>query len=78
MVVNTSSLSNTNLVVPPATVPEDSYLTNMVRSSVPSAATVLITFATTSEVTPVSVFPTKSALKFSIVCATERSEVNVA
>ena len=66
------------MVVPPATVPEDSYLTNTVRSSVVSAAVVLITFAITPVVTPVSYTPTKLVLKFSIVCATERSEVKVA
>ena len=56
------------MVVPPATVPEDSYLTNAVRSSEPSAAEVLITFAITPVVTPVSFTPTKLVLKFSAVC----------
>ena len=66
------------MVVPPATVPEDSYLTNRVRSSVVSAAVELITFAITPVVAPVSFVPTKLVLKFSVVCATESTSVNVA
>ena len=65
------------MVVPPETVPEDSYLTNIVRSSVSSAAIVLTTFAITPVVTPVSFTPTKLVLKFSVVCATELPSVNV-
>ena len=71
-----SPLENCLLVVPPAAVPDFSYFTNMVRSLVESAAWEPTTFATTSEVAPVSVFPIKLVLKFSTVCVTV-STVNV-
>ena len=74
---NTSPLANCLLVSPPASVPDFSYFTNIVRSLEESAACVPTTFATTFEVAPVSFFPTKSVLKFSAVCVVE-PEIKVA
>ena len=76
-VFNISPFPKTVLVVPPAAVPDDSYFTNKVRSSVPSPATALTTFAITPVVAPVSFVPIKSVLKFSVVCTVEPT-VNVA
>ena len=56
--------------------PEFSYFTYKVLGSVPSVASVLITFAVTPEVAPVSLKPTKS-VRVTPTAAESVNEVNL-